>query len=396
MDRIRLGDLDEVFPPELVDAVLAKSQACEVRVRLLPPRLMVYFALARALFCPEPYLGVLRTLAVAARHEDEWGEWRVPDKAAVFRARRKLGVEPMHELLVHTGTAVADARTPGAFWRGLRLMGVDGTTLPAAYSQANEAGLGRLQTRPDKGPTGSPLARVMVLVEVGSRAICDAAVDSHRVEERVLVERLARSFRPGMLVLADRGLPGAQLWQLLAATGADLLLRIPGIVKLPVAEVLSDGSWISTVLDRRSGGVRPPQDVRVRVIEYSREIACRKRAETYQLITTLMDPERAPTTELAALYGERWELDNTLAELETTQIGSRTVLPSKSPELVFQEIYAHLVLYTGVRVLMHRAAVNRSDPLDPGRLSFAAALRAARHSVTSLNREPSGPLENGV
>ncbi|MBT2453049.1 hypothetical protein J7F03_39715 [Streptomyces sp. ISL-43] len=110
-------------------------------------------------------------------------------------------------------------------------------------------------------------------------------------------------------------------------------------------------------------------------------------AHFYRLITTLMDPAAAPAAELAALYGERWEVENILAELKTTQIGTRTVMPSKSPDLVFQEVYAHLVLYTDLRVLMHRTAVNRSEPLDPDRLSFAAALRAARRSITTLNRD---------
>ncbi|MGW6710085.1 transposase domain-containing protein [Streptomyces sp. NPDC054956] len=191
MDRIGLGDLTEVFPPELVDAVLAKSQSREVRVRLLPPRLMVYFVLARALFSGEPYREVLRTLAEAVRREDGWGAWRIPDKAAVFRARQNLGVEVLRELLVHAGAAVADKRTPGAFWRGFRLMAIDGTTLQAADTEANEAGLGRLRTKAGKGPTGYPLARVMVLVESGTHVVCDATVDSYRAKERVLAERLA-------------------------------------------------------------------------------------------------------------------------------------------------------------------------------------------------------------
>ncbi|GAA0325276.1 hypothetical protein GCM10010302_75470 [Streptomyces polychromogenes] len=123
------------------------------------------------------------------------------------------------------------------------------------------------------------------------------------------------------------------------------------------------------------------------MVEYSLDIPGRDEAERYRLITTLMDPKTAPAAELAALYGEWWEVENTLAELKTTQIGTRTVMPSKSPGLVFQEIYAHLALYAGLRVLMHRAAVNRSEPLDPDRLSFAAALRAARRSITSLNRD---------
>ncbi|MFE6849018.1 transposase [Streptomyces sp. NPDC057686] len=161
---------------------------------------------------------------------------------------------------------------------GLRLMAIDGARLQAAGTEADEAGLGRLRARPGKGPTGYPLARIMVL--------------------------------------ADRGLPGAHLWQHLAATGADLLWRIPGIWKLPVEEVLPDGSWISTVRGGRGRSVRPPQDIRLRVIEYSLDIPGRDKAERYRLITTLMDPETAPAAELAALYGERWEVENTLAEQE--------------------------------------------------------------------------------
>jgi hypothetical protein len=384
VDRVALGDLTQVFPPELVDAVLAKTQDFEARQRLLPPRLMVYFMLARALFCPEPYREVLRLLAEPARHEGGWGPWRVPDKAAIFRARRKLGAEPLRELLVHAGAAVADERTPGAYWRGLRVMAIDGTTLAAADTAANETALGRVRARPDRGPTGYPLVRLAVLAEVGTHVIVDAVVDSYRVKERVLVEGLVPSLGPGMLVLGDRGLPGAHLWQLLAATGCDLLWRIPGIWKLPVEEALPDGSWLSTVRGGRGRSVRAPQDIRVRVIEYTLDVPGRKPGETYRLITTLMDSDRAPAAELAALYSERWEVENTLAELKTTQIGTRTVLPSKNPDLVFQEVYAHLAVYTGLRVLMHAAAVNRSEPLDPDRLSFAAALRAARRSVITF------------
>jgi hypothetical protein len=397
VDRVVLGDLTEVFPPELVDAVLAKTQDREIRVRLLPPRLMVYFLLARALFCPEPYREVLRTLTEAARRDEGWGSWRVPDKAAVFRARERLGAEPFRELLVHAGAAVSDEQTPGAFWRGLRLMAIDGTTLAAADSPANSAGLGRPRSAPGRGPTGYPLARVVVLVEAGTHVVADAAVDGYGVKERVLAERLAGSLRPGMLVLADRGLPGTHLWTQLAATGADLLWRVPRIWKLPVEQVLPDGSWISTVHGGRGRSVRAPQDIQVRVVEYTMQLPGREQAERYRLITTLMDPAGAPAAEMAALYSERWEVENTLGEWKTTQIGTGTVLPGKSPALVFQEIYAHLAVYTGLRVLMHSTAVRRDHPLDPDRLSFIAALRAVRRSITAPVPDfpPSAPHSPG-
>ncbi|MFJ5779436.1 hypothetical protein [Streptomyces sp. NPDC093094] len=132
-------------------------------------------------------------------------------------------MEVLRELLLHADAAMADGRTPGAFWRGSRLTALDGTTLQAAHTEANEAGLGRPRTTSGEGPTGYPPARGMVLVESGTHVLCDAAVGSCRVRERVLAERLAGSLRPDMPVLADRGLPGAHVRQHLAAAGADLL-----------------------------------------------------------------------------------------------------------------------------------------------------------------------------
>lgn len=137
----------------------------------------------------------------------------------------------------------------------------------------------------------------------------------------------------------------------------------PGSGSSRVEQVLPDGSWISTVRGGRGRSVRTPQDIRVRVVEYSMQLPGREESERYRLITTLMDPDMAPAAELAALYSERWEVENTLAEWKTTQIGTDTVLSSKSPDLVFQEIYAHLAVYAGLRVLMHSTAVRRDHPL---------------------------------
>src|SRR5919108_1929020 len=132
VDQIVLGDLTEIYPPDLVDVVVAKTGCREERVRLLPSRLMVYFLLGKALFSPDPYREVLRKLTQAARQDQGWGTWRLPDKAAIFRARQRLGVEPFRELLVQAGPGVATPATPGAFWRRWHLMVLDGSTLAVA------------------------------------------------------------------------------------------------------------------------------------------------------------------------------------------------------------------------------------------------------------------------
>jgi hypothetical protein len=106
-------------------------------------------------------------------------------------------------------------------------------------------------------------------------------------------------------------------------------------------------------------------------------------------LTTITDTCAVPAPELAALYAERWESDTTLAEWKTSQIGPGHVLTSKSPDLIRQEIYAHLAVHAAVRALMHQTAI-RADPLlDPDRLSYSAALRAIRRSVQTMS--PASP-----
>ena len=51
----------------------------------------------------------------------------------------------------------------------------------------------------------------------------------------------------------------------------------------------------------------------------------------YRLVTTILDPAKAPAAELAALYHERWEIEGALAELKTHLRGAQVVLRSKSP-----------------------------------------------------------------
>ena len=96
-------------------------------------------------------------------------------------------------------------------------------------------------------------------------------------------------------------------------------------------------------------------------------------------MTTILDPERALAHELAALYTERWEVETSLAELKTTQRGSRQVLRSRSPELVAQEVWAHLLVHYALRQVMHTAALEAD--LDPDRLSFVRTLRVIRRQV---------------
>jgi hypothetical protein len=89
---------------------------------------------------------------------------------------------------------------------------------------------------------------------------------------------------------------------------------------------------------------------------------------------------------LAAAYAQRWEIQGTFDELKTHQRGPRTVLRSKSPDLVLQEIWGHLCCHYAIRSLMADAAAHRGH--DPDRVSFVAALRITRQSVAHQGAFP--------
>ncbi|MFJ1536891.1 IS4 family transposase [Streptomyces mirabilis] len=372
-----LGLLTWVYPPGLVDRVVAACGRSEHRRRLLPARLVVYFVLALALFSPAPYLEVMRHLVEGLRGRGLLGEWHIPAKSSLFRARQRLGSEPLRVLFATTAKPMGTQAAPGCFWRGLRLLAVDATCWDVADSPANEAAFGRPGNSRGHDKSCFPQVRMACLIEVGTHLVLDAELAGCRTGEVTLVNRLPRSCGPGQLILADREFLGVPLWRAFTDSGADLLWRVPANRVLPVDRMLRDGSWLSRI---HAAGDRTHTDpVTVRVVAYQLHGTGRA-AEDYRLVTTLSDARRYPARQLAALYQERWEAEAVFAELKTHQRGARTVLSSKTPDGVVQQIWAHLLVHHALRELMARTAATRG--LDADRISFTETLRSARRSVT--------------
>ena len=391
-DRVAIGALTATFPPELVDRVLAQTGRTERRRRLLPARMVVYYLLALALFADVAYLEVLRLLVEAlrrpGRHRQAALAPRLPVKSALVQARVRLGTEPLRALFEQAVRPLATADTQGAWYRGWRLGALDGTTLDAADTPANDAAFGRASSGRGEGMGAFPQVRVVGLVECGTHATVKATMGSYATGETTLAGRLLGELEAGalagVLLLADRLFVGAELWRTAAATGAELLWRAKTgktAPKLPVDQVLADGSWLSRLYAASDRRKRDP--ITVRVIEYAICDPGRPQAKgvTYRLVTTILDPSRAPAAELAALYAERWEQETALDELKTHQRGPGAVLRSKTPAMVEQEVWAHLLVHYAIRKLMHQAAVEHD--LDPDRLSFTGTLRIVRRHLAS-------------
>lgn len=298
---------------------------------------------------------------------------------AIYKARQRLGREPLELLFRAVARPLADEATRGAFYCGLRLISLDGTCLDVADSGENALEFGRPGSSRREGGGAFPQLRLVALAESGTHAILDAALGAYTTSERELAARLRDSLTAGMLCLADRGFYSSELFQETRATGAQLLWRAKSDVGLPREQTLTDGSYLTTIYARKNREAKRG-GVEVRVVEYRLEDpALADEEQRYRLVTTLLDPEVAPASELAALYPQRWELESALDELKTHQRGPRVVLRSKTPDGVYQEAYGYLCTHYAIRRLMHDAALQAD--LVPHRLSFIRSLRAARRST---------------
>lgn len=393
-----LGELTRIVPPELIDDILTQTKKLQQRVRLLPARTVVYFLLAMTLFADTSYLGVWSHL-VAGLH----GASLDPSACALRQARRRIGVPPLRMLLHRLCAIPTPPGSPGRDWNSLRVVAWDGTTLAVPDTPANASRLGRHAG--SHGPGGYPLARLSVLVECGTRKVIDAVFGPSTDSEQSHATTLMRSLRAGMLLLGDRNYDSHPLLTGVADTGADLLIRAKGQRVLPVVEAATDGSWLSFLPDPRSGSRRigvwkttggtPPQGIpglQIRVVSAAittTDPDGHATTSTIRLLTTLLDPQRYPATDLVALYHQRWEIETAFYGLKVTLRGPGRVLRSGTPEGVDQEIYAYLITYQATRIAVCQAAEQAG--LDPDRLSFTIALRTARQTVTTAHGITEGP-----
>jgi hypothetical protein len=340
-DHMSWGLLTRVFPPELVDQAVADSGRLQQRTRLLPARLVVYYVMGLALFSQSSYEEVMDSLVEG----QSWAsgapqDWAVPTKAALFKARTRLGPDPLEQLFQRVARPLATAEEPGAFYGPWRLMSLDSADLDVPDTAANLQAFGRPKAQRDARPL--PQVRVVGLSATGTRSIVDARLGGVRETVQALVAEVLDDLPADGLVLAGRDFFSPTAWARAAATGAQLLWRVGPEVRLPVEARHADGSYASHI------GPESP----ARVIEIQRGEPG-EGAASYRLVTTLVDPAPAPCEELGELYAQRWEIASAFDELKSHHLSPRVVMRSKMPDGVRQEVFGYLCVHYAVRWLMH-------------------------------------------
>jgi hypothetical protein len=382
--QIDMGMLQEVIPPSQIEELLDTYEMWEERERKMNMLTLVYWMVALHLYPKHSMRRVYGKMVSGLRTIRDDVPEQIPVRSAFSYRRKQLGSEILQELFAQiAGPKASEQKTPSAFWKGMRLLAIDGTVESVADTESNREAF-RYSTDDESTHSPFPQARLLLLVECGTRLICDVEVSSCRqAEARGVLLLLERWTMERSLILWDSGFHSSVAIFDVRGRSGHVLGRLACNVLLKPFCTLVDGSYLIYIY--RDQAHQRGERILVRVITYTFTDTRIPGAgeQVYRLVTTLLDPFLYPGKELAVLYHERWQVEVVIDETRTHLRLSARTLRSLTPEGVVQEIYALLVAHVAVRTLMLQAASQAQ--ILPTQISFTETIRVMDENLVPLS-----------
>lgn len=298
---------------------------------------------------------------------------------AVTHARVALGFEVFQRIF----KAFSITQTPKPDFHGLTTMIFDGTTMTMPDTEKNCAEFDKRSSQYNQA--GFPQLRMVALMVGANHQVLDLAYAACRGkgtgETTLMREIFDRLILKCWFLLFDAGFYSFQLAWTIQQRNERFIFKVKKNFK-PVrikGSEYSDGSYLALITGKVDGQMR---QMVVRVIDSQL-----RGFLPFRLITNLLD-EKISAREIVIHYHQRWEIEIAFDEIKTHQCAclrgqSPTILRSKRPDLVKQELYALLISYNAVRVLMMQAAQRQG--IKPVKLSFLHCLQAIIDALPLLN-----------
>lgn len=367
----RLAGLEKIITPALIQQVLWRSRRINQRACALTHEVMLWIVVSMGIFTTLPIRQVFKHARRLRAGED------APHRSSLCVARQRLGIGPVRYLFQQVVRPLANPDTPGAFYRGLRLMAIDGTVLNIPDTPANADTFGR-PLGGGRGDGAFPQVRKLSLVELGTHVEVAVQIKPCTSSEQAMLPRLLAKLTPDMLLIWDRNFFSYDLWKTLNSRDIKVLARVKANLILHPIKNLTDGSYLAKIYPNAKSRRKDQDGIVVRVIKYKLDDPQRVgHEEEHTLLTNLLDEHTYPAMELIPIYHERWEHELVYDEQKTHQDPRRASKPahlrSETPAGVVQELYALSLGHFVIRALMFEAA--QREHLDTDRLSFTGCFQ---------------------
>jgi len=319
---------------------------------------------------------------------------------AISHARVALGVTVFRALFTKLTCLLRKLEPDFHSWISTAF---DGSTGSMPDTDANVAAFHK--PRSGRGTAAFPQLRMMTLMALSVRLLLDIAYAPYcgkGTGERALVREILGTLdRSGLLFLLDAGLYAVDILWNIGQKENKFIVKASRRAKFKPIECFADGSFMARLTHKipdpdapktKSGRQRWKKVyLNVRVIRFQipgfRPVT---------LVTNILDPT-ITAREMALHYHQRWDIEVAYDEIKTHQCAtlrgqSPTTFRSKRPDLVKQELYALLIMYNAVRLLIYQAAVKQGK--DPRFVSFLDALQHIIDAAPMMTADASEHTED--
>jgi hypothetical protein len=375
-------NIAQLLDPEQILSVCKEAQH-EFRQRLFDPVTTIHLFVLQILH-GNFAIARLKDLATFAFTE-----------AAYCNARIRLPLKVL-QILLRRVAAAFTTQDEGR-WHGHRTFHVDGSSFSMPDTPELQSCYG--QPGMQRAGCGFPVAHILTLFHAGTGFLIKVLAAPLRTHDMDQVAHLHPELKENDILIGDRGfcsyahfalLLGRKLHGLFRAHQRQIVSFAAGReCNLPgerIRKSLPNSRWLQSlgVLDQLVEYFKPksrpewmsveeyaalPASIVLRELRYKVEQRG-SRTKEITLVTTLVDAERYPAAEVAALYGQRWAIETNLRHLKQTM--KMDVLHCETEDGVLKELTVFALVYNLVRSVMCAAAKRQQVPV--ARISFADAL----------------------
>jgi hypothetical protein len=363
-----LEDFRRRISPEWIDEALKATGTSTVRRRRLPSEAVIWVVLGMALYRDQSIEDVVSKLDLALP-----GAGTVA-RSSVTQARERVGKEPVKWLFNRCSSKWAHESADADSWRGLRIYGIDGSSIRVPNSDENRERFGG--HNPRGIPSGYPMVCIAVLMALRSHLLAAASFGRYEgVHEVEYAKPLTDSIPESSLTILDRGyLSASFLLRIEGGEARHWLTRAKKNTKFKVIKRFARGDQLVEMTVSSNARCKDPSLPSTWI---ARRIRYKRAGFREQfLLTSLRDSLQFPADEIVALYHERWELELGYDEIKTEMLDREEAIRSQRPDGVEQELWGILLAYNLVRLEM--ASIAREESIKPTRISFVESLRLMR------------------
>lgn len=301
------------------------------------------------------------------------------DDGVYCKARQRLSTPALVNALGASAAAAQARAAKPKFLQSRRVLAVDGAMITLEDTKANRKSYPRMRNGTKN--VGFPQMRVVVLFCLASGAILARLCGNKRASESRLFHQLMSTLKVGDIVIADQGFGNYIMVSLLLLLGVDFIARSSRHIKFSRTKgkgtkdqrvIWKRGEKASAILSVKEWRLLPKEQT-LRVI-CGRIVENGFRVRKMILVTTLLDTQKYPASDILKAYLRRWRLEMCLDDLKTTL--NIEQLRCKTPAMVEKELLIALIGHNLVRWLM--AEVSRRHDVDMERVSFKGSLDALR------------------